>query len=211
MAVRMDKNLAEGEIKEARKNRRQVTFSKRRTGLMKKARHLSVLCDVDIVFDVFSARGKLYKSCSGKQAELAHKVQDMLVEENNIEELSVTDMTELEQELDAALVQTRMRKHWIILTEQLVFIRFVFKSNLIDVDEMRMRLRMGEKSQTNTADDEVHIDPPRREIKVRWHCNEHVASAKQLQNDDGGGGLNNLATNQTNSPQHHVTLHLFNG
>lgn len=33
-----------------------------------------------------------------------------LVEENNSEELSVTDMTELELELDAALVQTRLRK-----------------------------------------------------------------------------------------------------
>ena len=30
--------------------------------------------------------------------------------ENNSEELSVTDMTELELELDAALVQTRLRK-----------------------------------------------------------------------------------------------------
>ncbi|GJX55943.1 hypothetical protein Tco_0285840, partial [Tanacetum coccineum] len=41
--------------------------------------------------------------------ELLQKV-DRLVEENNSEELSVTDMTELEQELDAALVQTRLRK-----------------------------------------------------------------------------------------------------
>nr|GEX33382.1 transcription factor, MADS-box [Tanacetum cinerariifolium] len=40
---------------------------------------------------------------------------------------------------------------------------------------------------------------------------EEIASAKQLQNDDGGGGLNDLATNQTNSPQHLVTLPLFNG
>ncbi|GJX75182.1 hypothetical protein Tco_0313777, partial [Tanacetum coccineum] len=33
------------------------------------------------------------------------------------------------------------------------------------------------------------------------------ASAKQLQNDDGGGGLNDLATNE----EHLVTLPLFNG
>ncbi|GJY95923.1 K-box region and MADS-box transcription factor family protein, partial [Tanacetum coccineum] len=50
------------------KNSRQVTFSKRRTGLMKKARHLSVLCDVDIAVLVFSARGKLYESCSGSRS-----------------------------------------------------------------------------------------------------------------------------------------------
>ncbi|KAK1432966.1 hypothetical protein QVD17_09869 [Tagetes erecta] len=47
------------------KNSRLVTFSKRRSGLVKKARHLSVLCDVDVAVIVFSARGKLYESCSG--------------------------------------------------------------------------------------------------------------------------------------------------
>ncbi|GKE57342.1 K-box region and MADS-box transcription factor family protein [Tanacetum coccineum] len=47
------------------KNSRQVTFSKRRTGLMKKARQLSVLCDVDIAVVVFSARGKLYEFSGG--------------------------------------------------------------------------------------------------------------------------------------------------
>ena len=38
-----------------------------------------------------------------------------------------------------------------------------------------------------------------------------VAAAKQNDGDDGGGGLNNLATNQENSPQPLVTLPLFNG
>ncbi|KQJ94842.1 MADS-box transcription factor 26-like [Brachypodium distachyon] len=39
---------------------RQVTFCKRRAGLLKKARELSVLCDADIGIIVFSAHGKLY-------------------------------------------------------------------------------------------------------------------------------------------------------
>ncbi|GMY26566.1 agamous-like MADS-box protein AGL27 isoform X1 [Fagus crenata] len=42
------------------KSSRQVTFSKRRSGLMKKARELSVLCDVEVALLVFSSRGKLY-------------------------------------------------------------------------------------------------------------------------------------------------------
>ncbi|GMP30064.1 hypothetical protein CsSME_00004898 [Camellia sinensis var. sinensis] len=46
------------------KNSRQVTFSKRRTGLIKKARELSILCDVEIALIVFSARGKLYQFCT---------------------------------------------------------------------------------------------------------------------------------------------------
>lgn len=46
------------------KSSRQVTFSKRRNGLMKKAKELSVLCDVDVAVLIFSGRGKLYDFCS---------------------------------------------------------------------------------------------------------------------------------------------------
>ncbi|PSS11463.1 Agamous-like MADS-box protein [Actinidia chinensis var. chinensis] len=40
---------------------RQVTFSKRRSGLLKKAFELSVLCDAEVALIVFSPRGKLYE------------------------------------------------------------------------------------------------------------------------------------------------------
>ncbi|KAL2892921.1 MADS-box protein SVP [Bienertia sinuspersici] len=39
---------------------RQVTFSKRRRGIFKKAEELSVLCDADIALIIFSATGKLF-------------------------------------------------------------------------------------------------------------------------------------------------------
>ncbi|KAE8671187.1 MADS-box protein JOINTLESS [Hibiscus syriacus] len=48
---------------------RQVTFSKRRRGLFKKAHELSTLCDAEIALLVFSATGKLfeYSSTSTRQ------------------------------------------------------------------------------------------------------------------------------------------------
>ncbi|KAH7533752.1 hypothetical protein FEM48_Zijuj04G0165000 [Ziziphus jujuba var. spinosa] len=39
---------------------RQVTFCKRRNGLLKKAYELSVLCDAEVALIVFSSRGRLY-------------------------------------------------------------------------------------------------------------------------------------------------------
>jgi len=39
---------------------RQVTFCKRRNGLVKKTRELSILCDAEIGVIVFSCTGKLY-------------------------------------------------------------------------------------------------------------------------------------------------------
>lgn len=43
---------------------RQVTFSKRRSGLLKKAFELSVLCDAEVALMVFSPTGKLYEFSS---------------------------------------------------------------------------------------------------------------------------------------------------
>lgn len=46
---------------------RHVTFCKRRSGLIKKARELSVLCDVEVGLVVFTNRGRLYEFCSGNR------------------------------------------------------------------------------------------------------------------------------------------------
>ncbi|RWW29000.1 hypothetical protein GW17_00006496 [Ensete ventricosum] len=40
---------------------RQVTFSKRRSGLLKKAHEISVLCDAEVALIIFSTKGKLYE------------------------------------------------------------------------------------------------------------------------------------------------------
>nr|BAF46353.1 MADS-box transcription factor [Alstroemeria ligtu subsp. ligtu]BAL70393.1 apetala3/deficiens protein [Alstroemeria hybrid cultivar] len=43
---------------------RQVTYSKRRTGIMKKANELTVLCDAEVSLVMFSSTGKLSEFCS---------------------------------------------------------------------------------------------------------------------------------------------------
>ncbi|KAL7606184.1 agamous-like MADS-box protein AGL27 [Lactuca sativa] len=136
------------------KSSRQVTFSKRRSGLNKKARQLSILCDAAVAVVVFSSNGKLYEYCSGgtnrvediisryhKSSldaeerttqegacqnmginntctrfqtcnELLHSVR-RLDEKGNV--ISVSDMTELEEELSAALMHTRARKTQLMM------------------------------------------------------------------------------------------------
>ncbi|XP_023526590.1 truncated transcription factor CAULIFLOWER A-like [Cucurbita pepo subsp. pepo] len=48
---------------------RQVTFSKRRAGLLKKAHEISVLCDADVALIVFSTKGKLFEYSSHSSME----------------------------------------------------------------------------------------------------------------------------------------------
>ncbi|KAH9772534.1 Agamous-like MADS-box protein AGL8 [Citrus sinensis] len=64
------------------KSRCQVTFSKRRSGLIKKARELSVLCDVDLALVIFSSRGRLYEFCSADSlASILERYQSRIAEE----------------------------------------------------------------------------------------------------------------------------------
>ncbi|XBH97596.1 hypothetical protein VPH35_127247 [Triticum aestivum] len=55
------------------KSSRQVTFAKRRNGLLKKAYELSVLCDAEVALIIFSTRGRLFEfstsSCMYKTLE----------------------------------------------------------------------------------------------------------------------------------------------
>ena len=50
---------------------RQVTFSKRKTGLLKKAKELSVLCDAEVAPVIFSPRGKLFTFPDDAQRSLS--------------------------------------------------------------------------------------------------------------------------------------------
>ncbi|KAJ0087012.1 hypothetical protein Patl1_08652 [Pistacia atlantica] len=74
---------------------RQVTFSKRRRGLFKKAEELSVLCDAEVALIIFSATGKLFEYCS------ASSMKDMIsrynLHSNNIGKL---DQPSLELQLE---------------------------------------------------------------------------------------------------------------
>ncbi|XP_057533165.1 MADS-box protein JOINTLESS isoform X2 [Amaranthus tricolor] len=49
---------------------RQVTFSKRRRGIFKKAEELSVLCDADIALIIFSTTGKLFDFSSSRMKDI---------------------------------------------------------------------------------------------------------------------------------------------
>uniref|UniRef100_A0A5B7BPX1 Putative agamous-like MADS-box protein AGL12 n=1 Tax=Davidia involucrata TaxID=16924 RepID=A0A5B7BPX1_DAVIN len=84
---------------------RQVTFCKRRAGLLKKAKELSVLCDAEIGLFIFSPHGKLYelatkgtmqglierymKSTRGTQADQPNEKQVLLESKEEISMLKI--------------------------------------------------------------------------------------------------------------------------
>ncbi|KAL0738402.1 hypothetical protein Bca4012_014612 [Brassica carinata] len=54
---------------------RQITFSKRRKGLLKKAHELSVLCDAQVAAIVFSQKGKLYDFASSDMKKMMEQCE----------------------------------------------------------------------------------------------------------------------------------------
>ncbi|ESQ43972.1 hypothetical protein EUTSA_v10006419mg [Eutrema salsugineum] len=68
---------------------RQVTFSKRKSGLLKKAYELSVLCDVEVALIIFSSSGKLYEFSNAgidKTFERYYRCKNNILDNNRLEE-----------------------------------------------------------------------------------------------------------------------------
>ncbi|XP_064956927.1 protein VERNALIZATION 1-like isoform X2 [Musa acuminata AAA Group] len=131
---------------------RQVTFSKRRSGLLKKAHEISVLCDAEVAVMVFSTKGKLYEYSTDSsmekildryqrysyaeralvdadtesqenwcheyevlkaRIEALQKCQRHLVGEQ-LDKLTLKEIQQLEQQLEAALRKIRSKKNNVL-------------------------------------------------------------------------------------------------
>ncbi|KAF9679041.1 hypothetical protein SADUNF_Sadunf07G0098800 [Salix dunnii] len=93
---------------------RQVTFSKRRRGLFKKAYELSTLCDAEIALMVFSATGKLFEYSSSRffASTLAPGTiilnMEQVIERHNLhpKNIDMSGQPSLELQLDGAVYDT---------------------------------------------------------------------------------------------------------
>ncbi|XP_021775635.1 MADS-box protein AGL24-like [Chenopodium quinoa] len=80
---------------------RQVTFSKRRRGLIKKAEELSTLCDAEIGLIVFSSTGKLFEYSNSRMTQV---LQRHMLHADNINRLEESSLQlEAEDSLCAML------------------------------------------------------------------------------------------------------------
>ncbi|XP_010419984.1 PREDICTED: agamous-like MADS-box protein AGL15 isoform X2 [Camelina sativa] len=81
-------------------NSRQVTFSKRRAGLLKKAHELSVLCDAEVAVIVFSKSGKLFEfSSSGMKKTLSRYGNYQSSSDSKVEEEDCAEVDLLKDEI----------------------------------------------------------------------------------------------------------------
>ncbi|CAN6984270.1 unnamed protein product [Brassica rapa subsp. trilocularis] len=63
---------------------RQVTFSKRRKGLIKKAKELAILCDAEVGLIIFSSTGKLYDFSSSSMKSVIDRYNKSKIEQQKL-------------------------------------------------------------------------------------------------------------------------------
>lgn len=82
---------------------RQVTFTKRKFGLMKKAYELSVLCDCEIALIIFTSNNKLYQYASSDMDKVLLKYteyNDTVVSQTNKDILDVLNKKDVKGDMD---------------------------------------------------------------------------------------------------------------
>ncbi|KAJ8493300.1 hypothetical protein OPV22_015021 [Ensete ventricosum] len=92
---------------------RQVTFSKRRGGLLKKANELAILCDAQVGVVIFSSTGKLFEYCSPHLSirqliERYQRVTNTHFEEINSQQQIICEISRMRDENDK--LQASMRQ-----------------------------------------------------------------------------------------------------
>nr|UBT84124.1 MADS-affecting flowering-related transcription factor [Arabis alpina]UBT84125.1 MADS-affecting flowering-related transcription factor [Arabis alpina] len=164
---------------------RQVAFSKRRSGLIEKARQLSILCESSIAVLVVSTSGKLYNSSSGsnmtkiidsyevqhadelKALDLAEKTRNYLphkellelvqsnLEEPNVGNVSVDSLILVEDQMETALSVVRARKTELMME---IVKTLQEKEKLLIEENQVLASQMGRNTYPVT-DDERAISP----------------------------------------------------
>ncbi|KAL3735021.1 hypothetical protein ACJRO7_024221 [Eucalyptus globulus] len=119
---------------------RQVTFSKRRNGLLKKARELAILCDAEVGVVIFSSTGKLYDFASSSMSKVIERY-DKLKEETD---QSASPMAELKYwQREAAILRQQLQhlqeNHRQMMGEELSGLSIKELRNLENQLEMSLR------------------------------------------------------------------------
>ncbi|KAL9272780.1 MADS-box protein SOC1-like protein [Drosera capensis] len=124
---------------------RQVTFSKRRNGLLKKAFELSVLCDAEVALIIFSPRGKLYEFESSSLHGTIARYR------NHTKEIQGNEKAEAEEEeMEVAIVARtvylvlRENMHYVFPYSQIIKHETTYLMKQLEVLEASKRRLLGE-------------------------------------------------------------------
>lgn len=151
-------------------NSRQVTFSKRRSGLLKKAQELSILCDAEIALIIFSNTGKLFQfSSAGMQQTISryNKCLDntseaQLEQQREQSEDSKNDELEIlkEEILELKLKQTQLlgKDHSGLSLKELQHLEEQLTNGLLSVKATKEQLLLEQLNQSRIQEQRAMLE-----------------------------------------------------
>ncbi|KAK4373704.1 hypothetical protein RND71_009088 [Anisodus tanguticus] len=102
-------------------NSRQVTFSKRRQGLLKKVNALAILCDAEVGVIVFSNTGKLYEFASSSMEHILaryHRAPESIENVAAEEEKVMQDNEALREQIEELKRSSRINHESVTFEEE---------------------------------------------------------------------------------------------
>nr|AIC75373.1 MADS-box transcription factor GLOBOSA-like protein [Camellia sinensis] len=147
-------------------NNRQVTYSKRRNGIMKKAKEITVLCDAQVSLVIFASSGKMHEYCSPSTTlvdilDKYHKQSGERLWDAKHENLSI-ELDRIKKENDSMQIELRHLKGEDITSlhhKELMAIEEALENGLGSVREKQMEyIDMMEKNKKMLEEENKHLN-----------------------------------------------------
>ncbi|KAL7246188.1 hypothetical protein ACSBR2_001339 [Camellia fascicularis] len=145
---------------------RQVTYSKRRNGIMKKAKEITVLCDAEVSLVIFASSGKMHEYCSPSTTlvdilDKYHKQSGERLWDAKHENLS-NELDRIKKENDSMQIELRHLKGEDITSlhhKELMAIEEALENGLGSVREKQMEyIDMMEKNKKMLEEENKHLN-----------------------------------------------------
>lgn len=176
---------------------RQVTFSKRRRGLFKKAEELAVLCDAEVALIVFSATGKLFEFASSSVKDILEKrctdSRNLQKEEHPYIDLNIDDSTHASLRREVAQESLRLRQMrgeelQTLTIHELLHLEKILEEGLTCVLEKKVHQIMDQINDLQEKEKQLTEENERLKQQVAKMAKEEkqvVAESENLTCEDG--------------------------